>query len=134
MTVRDEMIVLGPHRLEGCVLLDVFPTPDLQVGVELTEPLADRLADHWDTAETAMVAISFMQSALDFKVGHSRGLPRVARCLLDPTIQSLSGWRIGAVWSPERFCPLPNRGHVCSFDQQLNASRVTTEMSRNSFV
>jgi hypothetical protein len=123
------MIVLGPHRLEGCVLLDVFPTPDPQVGVKLAELLADRLADHWDTAETTMVAISFMQSALDIKVGHSCGLPRVARCLLNLSIQTLAGWRIGTVSSPERFCPFPNRGHVSSFDQYLNASRVTTEMS-----
>jgi len=86
MAVRDDMIVLGPHRLKGCVLLDVFPTPDLQVWVKLAELLADHLADHWNTAETTMVAISFMQSALDLKARQSCGLPRVARDLLNLSI------------------------------------------------
>jgi hypothetical protein len=133
MTVRDKMVILGPHCLEGRVLLDIFSAPDLQVRIKLTEPLANRLADQRDTAKATMVTVSFVQLALDLKVGHSCGWPQGPRYRVNP-FQALAGWHIGTVFSPERFGPFPNRGHVSSSDQEPDAARITTEMSRNSLI
>jgi len=56
--VRDEMIVLHPHCLESCVLLDVLSSPRQRIGINYVDSFSDFGSDDWDATKATMVKAS----------------------------------------------------------------------------
>jgi hypothetical protein len=72
------VIVLSPHRLKRCMLLNVTSAPNTEPRVLVAEALTNLHPYHRDAAEPTMVAVALMQSAPIFNGRHPDGFSFVS--------------------------------------------------------
>ena len=106
--MRQQVIILKPHRLKGRVLVDVLRAPGQGFWIGLLDSLPDFFSDQRDAAEAAVKAVALMQALLFGGGGHAQVHPllfgEAGRRVFDGSIADM-----GAVAAPEGFGPFADR-------------------------